>query len=208
MIQAGERDRLVELWAGVERFVWQQANRRAYTLEGYGGVTEEDLYQSGYLAMVKAVESYDPAAGMSFIGWLAFYLKTAFADAAGYRTPRARKDPLQAAASLDAPLSSDTEDIAIGDVIQDPTADIAMGAVEERDRAQRLHAALENAMASLPEAELDVLLARFFQGRTLEEISMERGVGRERVRQIEARALRRLRHPKNNRELRRYWRTF
>lgn len=69
LIQAGERERIPELWAQVEKYVWKQANRRALSLEGYGGVTEEDLYQSGFLALLDAVESYDHAAGMSFIGW-------------------------------------------------------------------------------------------------------------------------------------------
>lgn len=98
------------------------------------------------------------------------------------------------------------DDVALGDIISDPAADTAVEAVEERDRAQRLHAALENALAALPEAERDVLRARYYQGRTPEEIATERGVGRERVRQIEAKALRILRHPKNSRELLRHWR--
>ena len=46
-------------------------------------MTVEDLYQSGYLALVDAVKSYDAGRGMSFIGWLALALRTAFAEAAG-----------------------------------------------------------------------------------------------------------------------------
>ena len=54
-IKQGERDKLEELWNQVERFIWKMANRRAYSLEGRNGVTAEDLYQAGYLAMVDAV---------------------------------------------------------------------------------------------------------------------------------------------------------
>ena len=47
LIQAGERERIPELWAQVEKYVWKQANRRALSLEGYGGVTEQKAGRSG-----------------------------------------------------------------------------------------------------------------------------------------------------------------
>lgn len=59
LIQAGERDRLGELWEQVEKFVSMMAGRRARQIGGFGGVTAEDLYQSGFLAVVAAVDSYD-----------------------------------------------------------------------------------------------------------------------------------------------------
>ena len=173
-------------------------------LNGRCGVTAEDLYQSGFLALLPAVDSYDPAAGMSFIGWLALHLKTAFAEAGGWRTERQQADPLQRAGSLDAPLGNDMEDTCLVDIVADPAAENAVEAVVERDRQQRLCAALDAAVEALPEAERSVLRARYYQGRTLEEIAAERGIGRERVRQIEGKALRMLRHPRNNRELRKH----
>lgn len=194
-IKAGETELLPKLWEQVERFVWQKASRRHYTLKGFGGVTAEDLYQAGFFALLKAVENYDPAAGLSFIGWLAAHLKNVFAETAGYRTIRNRKDPLQSAISLNTPLSDDME-ITIGDIIPDSSA--AMEAVEEREWVRSLHVALEQALAGIPEIEREVLKARYYQGRTFENL------GGERVRQIEIRALRRLRHPTRSRELRRY----
>ncbi len=59
LIQSGERARMGELWEQAERFVSRQAGKRARALNGFGGVTEEDLYQSGYLALVAAVDSFD-----------------------------------------------------------------------------------------------------------------------------------------------------
>ena len=60
MIQNGERDKLPELWDQVKRFVRLKAMRRSRSLDGFGGVTWEDLYQSGYIALVAAADSYNP----------------------------------------------------------------------------------------------------------------------------------------------------
>ena len=94
----------------------------------------------------------------------------------------------------DSPVTK--EDIKVGDIIPDSSA--AMEAVEEREWVRSLHVALEQALAGIPEIEREVLKARYYQGRTFENL------GGERVRQIEIRALRRLRHPTRSRELRRY----
>lgn len=48
LIQGGERDKLVEPWAQVERFVAQQARRRLVLSAGLGGVEFGDLYNAGY----------------------------------------------------------------------------------------------------------------------------------------------------------------
>jgi len=70
---------------------------------------------------------------------------------------------------------------------------------------QELRAALGAAMARLTEREREVLELRYLTGpRTLEEVGAEMGFTRERARQIEARALQKLRHPAFGRGLRQY----
>ena len=63
---------------------------------------------------------------------------------------------------------------------------------------------LNRAMTSLPDIERDVLYFRYGQGWTLEKIgkAMPSPRSRERVRQIESKARRRLRHPSRSRKLR------
>lgn len=63
LIQGGDRELLPQLWGQVERFVAKQASRRMAATGGFGGVEFEDLYSSGYIALVAAVDSFDPAAG-------------------------------------------------------------------------------------------------------------------------------------------------
>jgi RNA polymerase primary sigma factor len=73
---------------------------------------------------------------------------------------------------------------------------------------QLLKEQMSDILASLSERERQVLEMRFGlkdgQGRTLEEVGQEFGVTRERIRQIEAKALRKLRHPIRSKKLRDY----
>lgn len=88
VIQAGAVELMGQLWEQVEGLVKWKAKRIMTVLEGCPGrgVEFEDLYQSGYLAMVAAVNTFDPAAGSAFSTWLMYHLKNAFAEATGYRT--------------------------------------------------------------------------------------------------------------------------
>ena len=52
-----------------------------------------------------------------------------------------------------------------------------------------------NVLSTLSEREIEVLYYRFFRGFTLDRTGNEFGVGKERIRQVEAKALRKLRHP-------------
>lgn len=141
-VQAGEADRLAELWAQVERFVAQQANRRFASLRG---VEFDDLYNTGFLAVHAAAQTYDPARGMSFIGWLELALRTAFAEAGGYRSRKQGKDPLHRAGSLDAPISED-DDTTLGELQADPSAAASLEAAERRIWCAQLRGVLDRAL--------------------------------------------------------------
>lgn len=68
-----------------------------------------------------------------------------------------------------------------------------------------LAAAMEAAMEDLTDREKRVLKARFFESMTIEEVSREFGlVSRNRIRQIEDKALRKLRHPKRIKHVERF----
>lgn len=198
-VQAGDREKLLPLWEQVERFVAMQAGRRFRALGGFGGATEEDLYQSGFLALVAAVDSFNPAAGMSFIGWLALALKTAFAEAAGYR----RRDPLNNALGLNAPVPG-TDDLAVADTVEDPEAAHGFEEAEREIWLGQLREALKAALETLPEIQADTLRRRFYLGQTLAEIGAQRMEAPETVRQQEAKALRALRRPGIMRPLREF----
>ncbi|MCD8053332.1 MAG: RNA polymerase sigma factor RpoD [Lachnospiraceae bacterium] len=103
--------------------------------------------------------------------------------------------------SLSCPVG-DEEDSHLGDFIEDEKASEPADAAADR----LLREQLDDAMVSLTPRERKVIRMRFGldDGRicTLEEIGQEEGVTRERIRQIEAKALRKLRHPSRSRRLR------
>jgi RNA polymerase primary sigma factor len=105
--------------------------------------------------------------------------------------------------SLETPVGSEESSI-LGDFIEDENV------VTPLDAASRelLRDQIRNALLYLNERERQVLELRFglLDGRdhTLEEVGQRLGVTRERVRQIEAKALRKLRHPRSSRSLRDY----
>ena len=86
-IRQGDQGRTLELWEQVNGLVKRKAMQIMTALQLSGnprGVEFDDLYQTGYLAMVAAVETYSPERG-AFSTWFMFHLKTAFSEATGYR---------------------------------------------------------------------------------------------------------------------------
>ncbi len=110
-----------------------------------------------------------------------------------------RRDPV----SLDAPVGEE-EDANLGDFIEDTDAVAPFEAATNQLLKEQVEAVLD----SLNGRERRVLELRFGladgRARTLEEVGKEFGITRERVRQIEAIALRKLRHPSRSRKLRGY----
>ena len=103
--------------------------------------------------------------------------------------------------SLEAPVGEE-EDSSLGDFISDPTALDPY----EYTAQEMLKKELNEVLQGLTDREERVLRMRFglLDGRmrTLEEVGREFGVTRERIRQIEAKALRKLKHPSRSRKLR------
>lgn len=197
LIQTGERDRLPELWAQVERFVSVQARRLLVAIGDRAaahGLEYSDLYNSGYIALVDAADSYDPEAGASFIVWFSLRLKTAFAEAGGWRTRRQKQDPLNGSTSMNEPIGEDDDNGTLGDFIPDPAAVQAFQDVEDRLYQEQLHAALERALETLEDDEEAVIRGRYYQGRTLKEIGPK-------ARALESRAFAKLRRPQARKEL-------
>ncbi len=116
------------------------------------------------------------------------------------RLMRAATQPI----SLEQPLTNNERDGRIGELLADDNADTPI----EVAAKHMLKHELDTVLSGLPERERKVLLLRYGltdgRRRTLEEVGVAFGITRERTRQIEADALRRLRHPSCGKRLQGY----
>jgi RNA polymerase primary sigma factor len=112
---------------------------------------------------------------------------------------RISQDPL----SLDSPLG-DGDDASLGDFIEDARSDSPLDSATRMMLAE----AIEKALGELPPREQEIVRMRFGldgeQPRTLDEVGRAFSVTRERVRQIEAKTLAKLRHPMRGSQLKEF----
>jgi len=115
------------------------------------------------------------------------------------RIQRIAQEPM----SLEAPVGSE-ENSSLGDFIEDDS----LPGPADAASLQLLREQMQEILGQLNDREREVLALRFGledgQGHTLEEVGQRLGVTRERIRQIESKALRKLRHPTRTRRLKDY----
>ncbi len=165
---------------------------------GRDPTSEELALEAGFLeakdeqAVLRYYREHAPLAADTRRRWMRASAKVS-------RILRAAEEPM----SLDTPVGSE-DSSQLGDFIEDEEA------LEPMDAAARemLREQVKNALAVLSERERQVLELRFGlvdgKDHTLEEVGQYFNVTRERIRQIEAKALRKLRHPTRSRHLRDY----
>ena len=215
LARQGNNAALAQLWE-INRPVlrtmfwrWYDRNR---SIADAAGLTLEDFEQEGFFAVKRAAEYHDPAKG-AFLTSLHYFvlhqIRAATIGAHGRytttddgKTVRVPADPLYRASSLDEQLPGEDDDRSLGDVVPDPAAAQAFESVERDIYTEQLRAALDKALAMLPEQQREVIRGRFFDKLTLKQAGECVGVSGSRAAQIEYYGLRAMRR---NASLRRFY---
>lgn len=215
LARQGNEAALAQLWE-INRPVlrtmfwrWYDRNR---SIADAAGLTLEDFEQEGFFAVKRAAEYHDPEKG-SFLTALQYFVKHQIRAAiiGGHgryktteegKTVRIPADPLSSASSLDEQLPSDDDNRSLVDVVPDPSSALAFENVERDIYTEQLRAALDKALAMLPEQQREVIRARFFEKLTLKQAGECVGISRSRAAQIQDRGLRAMRR---NAALRRFY---
>lgn len=107
--------------------------------------------------------------------------------------------------SLESPINEDEEESELGMFVEDTLTPTPIQTAYNKMLRERIEAVLD----TLPPREARILRLRFGLDNghtyTLEEVGQKFGLTRERIRQIESKALRRLRHPRRSRQLKEYF---
>ena len=187
-VQSGDGD-VLALWGMCRRYAMQQATRWLRAFEGSGGVELDDLEQSAFIGLLKAVQTWKPESG-AFSTWYTIQLRAVFVEAYGMRTKRTREDPLNKFhLSLDTPLDENEDgSFTIADVLPDEAAEEAFEDIEQRDFRQAVQAAL----AQLTDAQRDAIISEFWLGQKPDAKARRE-------------AIRALRHPRIRKPLMEYY---
>lgn len=137
-------------------------------------VDSMDVLQEAYIEAVKALPAFEMRGTSAFGEWLCRIAENCIRGMADHFGAQKRRAPADSARASSVPMCA-------------PSTGPATAAARQESRRK-----LEQAIETLEAEERDVLLRRYFQSRTLEEIAQETGCSPTSVRRILARALTRL----------------
>jgi RNA polymerase sigma factor (sigma-70 family) len=200
LVKQGDRQAVNELWEQVRRLV-NRITARYFSLGKKLGVSPAELLQEAAIGMLRAVHYYRPEKGRPFISYLDFNIRGAVFIALGMRNG---KEPPPRPLSLDVQIEGHNPDypIFMYDIIEDPAAELELQEPERDLYMLELRAVMNERLDALKPKQRQILHARFWEGKTLQQAAEDIGVTRQRAQQLEQEAFAKLRLPQSLRKLR------
>lgn len=162
--QMGSPEALTALCGQTKRLAFHIADQYRTAAASCCGVDDEDLEQCAALGVLEALRSYEPDKG-AFTCWLGFHVRNACRECLGLKGRDRREH--YAAVSLDAPISNDTEDLTIGDMLPDEGAALAFEQAEHAHDNAILRRDLDAALDRLPSSWRDAIRRHDLEGQPL-----------------------------------------
>jgi RNA polymerase sigma factor (sigma-70 family) len=192
LIKAGETSHYSQLWTQCERFFRHKAYSyyfRNKDRTDSAGQTADDFYNSCFLALVKAVESYNPESGYTLLTYCKYPMLNEFRSLMGTRS--SRRDPLNDYnnLSLDKTVSDEEGSEIYSELVEDPESLTPFEEMTDRQYTLKLRTDLEAALDTLTEREADIIRSHYFKGIPVEQIAVKYGVTRQVGNVIKANAL-------------------
>lgn len=194
----GSSDLLPVLWERVKKLCFMLCDRFYYKYADSFtacGCELTDCRQECYFSFLEAVRSFKPAKEYLFTSYLDTWIKNKMRELLGINNHlHLNRKPLDNAASLDAALPGDDgKEMSLHDVIADDTSQEPFESLLDEIADERTREAIREALNKLNEQERSVIVAYFFENKTLSDIGKAQGVSTERIRTIKAAAIRHLR---------------
>ena len=200
LIKDGNEDFKPILWERVKNLAYMLASqfyRRNGDLCRSRGLEEWDIKQLSYLAYASLFESYNTEKKYGYTTALGYALSRQLREALGKGADTLNR----IASSLDEIIGDEEDGRTVADLIADEDSSVPFEQIEDSSERESISRTLHEAIETLNEQEQGVINGRYFREKTFEELSQEMNISGERVRQVEARALRNLRKPKILRRL-------
>lgn len=184
-IQAGNQALIPELWQQVRRLCFRIIRRYDTWTQSNAAVSAEDLEQEALLAVVDAVEHFDPDKG-KFVTILGFYVQKHCQTALSLLTRGGKREHYEAL-SIYAPLP-ELPELTLVDVLEDSNAPDISEALELDEMRREVREAID----ALPDHWALVIRQHYLHEESMAEIGRKQGLSRERIRQIKISAFRQL----------------
>lgn len=204
--QAGDKGAISQLWnqtRGIIFMILARCYNRNPDRFARCGVTMDDLEQEGFFAVQEAVEAFKSRQRLD-ASWLNYPLQNHVNAVLGTRSGQVKHIPLNECSSLDEPISQESDDMTLGDSVEDQTALEAFQGVEDRTYNSQLHDTLEVCLSFLEKPMERAVRGQYYENKSLKELGRELGVSYQYARDLKNKGLRKLRGGKARRLLMEY----